>query len=261
MLTTKTVLSGTPGNTNTNNTWTGTNTFTGTVELGPLTYAATANSVLRIGTNAIITSAQEGFSFLRSMSSDTVATMANFTGSVDFNGAITNSQTMLIVRQVRTITTSQTDTSFFQTLSLTNSFSVPAAQTYTNNSTTGIASLLLNAPSTISGSYAITRYSKIRFAADTIATGTRKVAIAFGTLTGATNNCQISDNTSFSGNFFINSTDTNPSVLGGQLRVASLGVANSAAASVGVGVIAAKIEVFDASGVSLGFVPVYATIT
>lgn len=40
-----------------------------------------------------------------------------------------------------------------------------------------------------------------------------------------------------------------------------LGVTNSATATVGVGTIAKKIEVFDGSGASLGFIPVYATIT
>lgn len=45
------------------------------------------------------------------------------------------------------------------------------------------------------------------------------------------------------------------------LATIGLGVGNSATATVGVGVLAKKIEVFDASGSSLGFVPVYATIT
>lgn len=45
------------------------------------------------------------------------------------------------------------------------------------------------------------------------------------------------------------------------LAVAGIGVGNSAAASSSVGSLARKIEVFDASGSSLGFIPVYATIT
>lgn len=40
-----------------------------------------------------------------------------------------------------------------------------------------------------------------------------------------------------------------------------LGVGNSASATVGVGILANKMEVFDASGASLGFVPIYASIT
>lgn len=47
----------------------------------------------------------------------------------------------------------------------------------------------------------------------------------------------------------------------GQIRVASLAVGNSASATVGVGVLAKKVQIFDASGTSLGFVPIYASIT
>jgi hypothetical protein len=47
----------------------------------------------------------------------------------------------------------------------------------------------------------------------------------------------------------------------GQVRCASLGVANSATASVAVGTLTYKIQVFDGSGASLGYIPVYATIT
>ncbi len=43
--------------------------------------------------------------------------------------------------------------------------------------------------------------------------------------------------------------------------VAGLGVGNSASATIAVGTLANKMEVFDASGSSLGFVPIYATIT
>lgn len=46
----------------------------------------------------------------------------------------------------------------------------------------------------------------------------------------------------------------------GQLRAASLGVGNSAAATT-LGSVTKKIEIFDASGVSLGFIPVYDSIT
>jgi hypothetical protein len=45
------------------------------------------------------------------------------------------------------------------------------------------------------------------------------------------------------------------------VTVAGLGVGNSAAATTAVGTLSRKMEVFDASGASLGFVPIYATIT
>lgn len=45
------------------------------------------------------------------------------------------------------------------------------------------------------------------------------------------------------------------------LLSAGIGIGNSAAASVAVGVLANKFEIFDAAGTSLGYVPIYATIT
>jgi hypothetical protein len=48
----------------------------------------------------------------------------------------------------------------------------------------------------------------------------------------------------------------------GNVRFAgNLGVGNAAAASVGVGTLVKKVQIFDASGTSLGFIPVYSTIT
>lgn len=48
---------------------------------------------------------------------------------------------------------------------------------------------------------------------------------------------------------------------GDVLLAGKLGVGNSAAASVAVGTLVKKIEIFDAAGTSLGFVPVYSSIT
>lgn len=62
------------------------------------------------------------------------------------------------------------------------------------------------------------------------------------------------------GNWCIRSSSTQPSRIDGQWRVASLGVANSAAATT-LGAVTKKIQVFDATGASLGYVPVYDAIT
>lgn len=64
---------------------------------------------------------------------------------------------------------------------------------------------------------------------------------------------------------FVRVVDDSDSVLAritvaGQVRATSLGVGNSAAATT-LGSVTKKIEVFDASGASLGFVPVYDAIT
>ena len=53
---------------------------------------------------------------------------------------------------------------------------------------------------------------------------------------------------------------TTIAVTGKALTTAGLGVGNSAAATT-LGTVTKKIEVFDAAGVSLGFVPVYDAIT
>lgn len=78
--------------------------------------------------------------------------------------------------------------------------------------------------------------------------------------TQGTHNAWASDNVSFAGNYVFNFTSTNPSSFAGQMRVASLGVANSAAATT-LGSVTRRIEFFDGSGASLGFVPVYDSIT
>lgn len=53
---------------------------------------------------------------------------------------------------------------------------------------------------------------------------------------------------------------TGPSTFGGQVRAASLSVANSAVATT-LGTVQRKVEIFNASGVSLGFVAVYDAIS
>lgn len=93
---------------------------------------------------------------------------------------------------------------------------------------------------------------------------TRNIAFMIDAQTAGTNNAFMIDasvQSTFTGNWFINYGGSNASSFGGQVRVASLGVANSASATVAVGTLARKVELFDGSGSSLGFVPVYATIT
>lgn len=89
---------------------------------------------------------------------------------------------------------------------------------------------------------------------------TRCVGFYTAVQTSGTNNAQFADNTSFTGNWGINLATTNASSFAGQVRVASLGVGNAAAATT-PGTCQNKIEVFNASGVSLGFIAVYDAIT
>jgi len=63
---------------------------------------------------------------------------------------------------------------------------------------------------------------------------TRSIGLRFsGTWTGGTNNAYIADNTSFTGNYFINSTSTNPSVLSGRLDINSGGTTSTSILRVG----------------------------
>lgn len=61
------------------------------------------------------------------------------------------------------------------------------------------------------------------------------------------------------------STNNTPALVikasGAVLAQGAIGVGNSASASVAVGTLVKKIEIFDASGASLGFIPVYSSIT
>lgn len=79
--------------------------------------------------------------------------------------------------------------------------------------------------------------------------------------TSASSNAILTDDTAFTaGNWAIFLKSTNPSRLAGQLRVASLGVGNAVAATT-PGSVVKKLEFFDQSGVSIGFAPIYNTIT
>ncbi len=61
--------------------------------------------------------------------------------------------------------------------------------------------------------------------------------------------------------FQVDAANGNLSAAGNLRLSGNLGVGNSAAATVAVGALANKIEIFNAAGVSLGFLPVYASIT
>lgn len=69
-------------------------------------------------------------------------------------------------------------------------------------------------------SIAISNYNGIFFRSDTLANTGRKINIRLNTLSGGTNNAQIADNNTFTGDWFINSTSTNDSLLSGHLNLA-----------------------------------------
>lgn len=105
----------------------------------------------------------------------------------------------------------------------------------------------------------------LNFAAGGIGKGagstiTRTVNYFGSDQTVGTNNAWASDNVSFTGDWLFNFTSTRASSIAGQVRVASLGVGNRAAATT-PGSVTGKFEVFDMSGGSLGFAALYDAIT
>ena len=131
----------------------------------------------------------------------------------------------LVVIANRTITANTTDTlTDLASLELQTTVS-NGGQTYTNTNTTyGVSALMIDPlGSSGGGTTSISRYAGIKFIDDTVATGTRKSAINFGSLSGATNNAFISDNNSWTGSYFLNSTSTNPSLISGLLTIGAIG--------------------------------------
>lgn len=80
--------------------------------------------------------------------------------------------------------------------------------------------------------------------------------------TGETNSAYYMNGATHTAYIYFDGTNQKFAAASGKhLFAGALGVGNSASASVAVGTLAKKIEVFDAAGSSLGFVPVYTSIT
>lgn len=133
---------------------------------------------------------------------------------------------------------------------------------FTSSSTSGAFGISLNLQ-TAAGAYTVPFI--LKFAAGGSGKGagssiTRLVNYFGGDDTVGDNNAWASDNITYVGDWLMNFTSTRPSSIGGQFRVASLGVGNSAAATT-PGTVTRKVEVFDMSGGSLGFAALYDAIT
>lgn len=156
-----------------------------------------------------------------------------YTGTLNLNTdtVITTGSTVSAIFGIfrREITNTTTDTGGNTNLSGVSALvqlTVPTGQTYTHSGRgiSGIAVMPINSASYSAGvapdgTLAISTYAQIRTASDAIATGTRKIGLSLGTPSGATNNAFITDNTTFTGDWFINSTSTNSSRLSGALGI------------------------------------------
>ena len=174
----------------------------------------------KVGTSSLISS--EIFTVHNTVTTN-AASIANFfqvTANVDAAWSQGGSATTLS-RHIRQITNSQTDTGTYRAGYFQNRFVVPTSMTLTNSAGRA-ATLTVDAPNISGGgTLAVTNFSQLFIAATSQATGTRKTGLVINTISGATNNAFISDNESYTGDYFINSTSTNPSVFSGPMTIGS----------------------------------------
>jgi hypothetical protein len=128
---------------------------------------------------------------------------------------------------------------------------VAAAGTFntTADGTASLGTVVINPFSTAK------RALDIRLSADTVSRLRVDMSAGTGSGTLTFGNGTLADTNLYRSGTSILKTD------GKLITATGLGVGNAASATVAVGVLANKMEVFDASGASLGFVPIYATIT
>jgi hypothetical protein len=185
------------------------------------------NDSLRLGTNTTVAGAfNERFSLLDAITSNPSAANIPFSQLATVTGDFAHTQNVVNLRSqyTRTITTSQTDTNIIDGLAIqTPTFTIPAGQTLTNNNATGFSAIRIAAPAASTGTLNFTRYSNIVITASALNTGARKMGIIIGAQTGATNNAAITDNTSFSGSYWLNSTSTLPSLISGDFQINTAG--------------------------------------
>lgn len=182
---------------------------------------------MRIGTTtALVTT--ESLDVASDPASNALSIGASIWGRNSFNGAVSQQILGTDSETQRTITTSQTDTGAFSAVFTRNRIVVPTGQTMTN---TGILYGVRAGTVNLSGggTLAATNIYKIGIDADSGAHGTTKIGVFIGNQTGNTNNAAIADNNAFSGTYFINSTQANPSALGGALTVSGQLIAKGTA--------------------------------
>lgn len=194
---------------------------------GTLTVASTIINPgpLRIGTTTAITTLEETSSLYTSNAPNAALTYSIY-GRNLLSTASANSNGMIGIKgdvyRQNLAASGTTDTSQLNAIRTQLHIDYQAAQTYTNTSS-GNNCLFIGVLDNVNAStLAITNYFGIQYQNDTVATGTYKVALRFGSWSGATNNAFISDNVGFTGSYFINSTSTNASLLSGTLTVANL---------------------------------------
>jgi hypothetical protein len=184
------------------------------------------NIALRIGTNVPIGAGTETITLKSALASPlTGGAYFGLNSSLTISGNTTNTQSFIgsKISLVRAITATTSDTGSIGCIHTQLSFNVPSGSTYTNTNTGQQIASILAQPVTLTGTGTLAfDYAALLFTADSTAITGYKNLIQFGALSGGTNTAFISDNVTYSGNYFINQSGTAPSSFGGTIVLPTL---------------------------------------
>ena len=200
-------------------------TMSGPIDMGGSLITNTGNGN-RFGTSAIIIGSDtESHSFLGALSSAPGSTYYGLVirGSLSSTGASSVQMAGGYSDFLRTVTSSVTDTGNIFGHQFRVSTNISSGQTYTNSGNAGLIALRISSYNALgSGTYS-GNYFGIQYGSDTASITGRKTAFALNSFSGGSlGNAIFADNVSFSGDWFINSTNTNPSLFSGTVTAANL---------------------------------------
>lgn len=188
----------------------------------------TGLSAVRIGTATAIT-ANDQFDNLQTVTTDATSTAGRSRTTVNTNTGLTGIFAGFRAEAERVVSNDTTDTGVTAAFGVNYLINVPAGKTYTNTSADGVSGIRVNAINNEStGAIAIGSYSAIKVLGDSVVTSGRKRSFATGGMSGgALGNAEFADNTTFSGDWFINQTSARPTLLSGVVSLTDTTNANS----------------------------------
>lgn len=209
--------------------------------LGGTDYLAMSTAGVLTLTGSLVTTSTARFGSASAVSSElitgkqTITTNAAtqtawFDNTNSYDGAYSqNASGSVLMRNIRQVTNSQTDTGRYFSAYFQNRFVVPSTMTLTNSAGYSTALQIDAVNLSGGGSLAITNLYKINIIADAGAHGTRKVGVVINSQSGATNNAAISDGTAFTGDWWLyQGTSTSASQLNGSLVIGTAALATTA---------------------------------
>lgn len=212
---------------NSSGTFVGSIMLTGALSVKSITTSSNAIFLgkLKVGTSATLQTAAEGMSLLYSLTSPQAAAQSGLVLNAHLNSTSVNGQTLrgMYVLPQRTSTDDVTDTAQLVGAVFQPLINISSGKTYTNNNSNGITNIQIARLSLNGSTGSITSdYTGALFSTDTTVSITgRKAFLRFQNLSGGSaGNAHITDNLTYSGNYFIHSTSTNESFLSGHLNIA-----------------------------------------